>query len=515
MLLIRSSLLLLALLLNAGLLDSKVSDRWEHLKTPDMRCRWLISAFMSDHSVNKIFVSNFEWWYKKLNCTLLHVYTSISVYSDADGSYSGWVGMIQRNEADFAFGLFRPDNLPFEPVKFTPPLASGEISIISRKTAKPSLIRRQITYFLHLDWCLYVYVFTTCFFMFPSIYTFFQLSGDERMQANKFLRKYCYNCFRVLTLLLDQEQFEPLNLANCILALSISIFSLAAVFGILLNTVGADLVVTKQPPAIDSLEDLLDDPQFAHSKPVVLAGFPEYSVLEYSRPGSKERRLFDRMMKDPEHSFVSPEAFAAESFYFSSKISDFLQLLFGDEIALVLVSFFAQFVPICTCFMRDSEELAGLKKFVHQQYIAKETFGGGTLNAIYSHQTHPYIEKAIVHIFRCVNEHGIFDAYMKSLLLYAPEMVKERAEIKYDTGYLKCIEKVAVDQDNFFPINVKQLLSVFEIWAFTSSGLSFVLIAEVVYVRYWLVKKRRWRRARRIACAPAAKPRPSRRVMSA
>ena len=63
-------------------------------------------------------------------------------------------------------------------------------------------------------------------------------------------------------------------------------------------------------------------------------------------------------------------------------------------------------------------------------------------------------------------------------------------QIKYGTGYLKCIEKVPADEENFVPINVKQLQSVFEIWAFTSSGLSIVLIAEVAYVCYWLVKKR-------------------------
>ena len=462
-----------------------------------------------ENPVNKIFATNFMWWHKKLNCTVLISYNSLSSHSDSDGVYSGWVGMIQRDEADLAVALFRPDTLPFEPVKFTPPITSGGISIISRRTLKPSMIRRQITYFLHLDWCVYMYVFITCFFMFPSIYTFFQLSSDDRMQAKKFFKKYCYNCFRVLTLLLDQEQFEPLNLANCILALSISIFSLAAVFGILLNTVGADLVVTKQPPAINSLEDLLNDTDFANFKSVVWAGFPEHSVLEKSLPGSKERRLFDRMMEDPESSFIDLEDFAAESFYYSSKLSDLLQMLFGDEMAFVLSSFFARFLPIAACFMRDSKELEQVKEYVDQLYISKETFGGGTMNLIYSHQTHPYIEKAIIHLSRSIAEYGVLDAYIKNIMPYIPSILRGRAEVKYDTGFFKCIEKVAAEEDNFFPINVKQLQRVFEIWAFTSSGLSFVLIAEVVYARYWLVKKRHLRRSRRIACAPATKAKPA------
>ena len=100
---------------------------------------------------------------------------------------------------------YRIGTLPFEPGKFSPPILSGDISIISQRADKSLVELREITSFLNLDVCVYVYVLTACFFLFPSIYTFFQLSRKERMRADRFLRKYCLNCFRVLTLLLDQE----------------------------------------------------------------------------------------------------------------------------------------------------------------------------------------------------------------------------------------------------------------------------------------------------------------------
>ena len=83
-----------------------------------------------------------------------------------------------------------------------------------------------------------------------------------------------------------------------------SIFSLAAIFGILLNTVGADLIVVKPTPAIDSLEDLVDDPQFAHFKPLLVKNFWGHSTLKVARPGSKGRKLLDRVMSDPNASFA-------------------------------------------------------------------------------------------------------------------------------------------------------------------------------------------------------------------
>lgn len=80
----------------------------------------------------------------------------------------------------------------------------------------------------------------------------------------------------MLTLLVDQEQFSSSSLNGCITALFVSLFHLFAVQGILLNTISADLVGKKEPPVIDSLDDLIA----LFYTPVVIQNFPAFLIFE-------------------------------------------------------------------------------------------------------------------------------------------------------------------------------------------------------------------------------------------
>ena len=171
-----------------------------------------------------------------------------------------------------------------------------------------------------------------------------------------------------------------------------SIFSLAAIFGILLNTVGADLIVVKPTPVIDSLEDLAGDPQFANIKLFLMKDFWEHSALKGARTGTKERKLLDRIMSDANFSFVDSQEWKDEASYSSPKVSKFVDRALGEDTAGILLSWWAKFIPMLACFTREMEDLPKVKEFVQNSHVSKESFGGGTLNSLYSHTINPYME---------------------------------------------------------------------------------------------------------------------------
>ena len=86
------------------------------------------------------------------------------------------------------------------------------------------------------------------------------------------------------------------------------------------------------------------------------------------------------------------------------------------------------------------------------------------------------------YVCRTILEFGLIDGYEKNILPRAPQHLS--LPFKYDLGFLKCVNKVTPDEEKFFPFTLKHLESVIQLWAFASSGLSFVLIAEIVYVRF-------------------------------
>lgn len=473
----------LCILCNLASCHSKISSRWDSLKEGNIRCKMLYpDRFDNDiykREPNTGFVRPFTRWMRKANCTAVaSVYNQIGT-PDKNGTYDGWIGSIQRNEFDIAIGNIRPDSMPLEPVKFSPPLFPSDATIISRRTSRPSTEKHQITSFLKLDICVYTYVLCSCFFIVPIMYTFLQLHRKARLKASTFLTKYFANCYKVLGLLLDQENFNPsTGSARCILIMALSIFALVAVFGILLNTVGADLIVLKEPPTIDSLDDLLDDPMHRSVKPIVSRSLHEYHFVKDSLPGSQLHRLWQRMSEDLNTTTMEFVEGGDASVY--TPVSN--KILNGEAV-FVTTHKFALYVPVITCFARDFPSLNEVGESI---YIAKKLFASGTLNAFYSHQTHPYVEKIFTYVVRTYLEIGLLDGYFQIYMPKVPDASPDKT-IKFDTGFLICMDNFSTKMKSaqtFRPFTTDDLESVIEFWAFLSSGSSTVLILEVIFGRY-------------------------------
>lgn len=471
--------------------STKIISRWAKLKDPNARC-WVLFPKQVTQG-NYVLVDTFlplanslDYWLKKGNCSLKSVDYLVTGSPNATGSYDGYLGMVQRNEYDFVYLAVRPDSLPFEPGKLTPPIISADVTILSRKNETERSEKREVTSFLNLDICVYVYTLVICFFILPIFLLYVHLRG-KLMSTNVTLmyKEYIANCCRVFVLLLDQEQFQHKSLPARILIFSASLFTLFAVFGLLLNTVGADLIVKKSPPTIDSLDDLLN----SRMQPVIIRRLFEYELIKASPSGSKLNKVWNRMNENLNVSlFDFDESNTAQAM---PTVMNLFKKLVSSKVALLLPQSSAIYVHWATCVLKKMNEFADIAKRTH---VASQLFAPGMITGLMADKIHPYPEKVLTYLFRTIHETSIFTSLADQLKPKIFTMTGD-ARFKYDSKVLTCLEKTKFEGgEKFSPFSALDLIRLFEMWAFFCIFSCAILILEVIYHRNFgtLIRRRPW-----------------------
>lgn len=392
--------------------------------------------------------------FKIHNYTFVESSNSDTGYADENGTYDGMVGQIQRNEVDIGWLMMKIDSLPYEPVKFTAPILAGDVTIISRKNSSQP-IQHELTKFLDIDRCNYYYFAITSFFMFTVLYVtaeniplMMKKMRRRKRRLTKRITKFYYNTlWKIIYLIMDQEQFKSKTVTGRVLVLSLCLFVMAAIFGILLSTIGADLVARPRVSVIDSLDDLLKSP----IKPLIVKKFWMYNTLKMSIPGTKINQLHERIMQHPNESIFNIDAdnIVNEFGRVTAKIDE----IYESKYALLLPASITEYVFAAACIISP--------KSVSHLYHAKEPFAPGILAGVYSNEAHPYIGKVWNYIFGTIFEAGLFKGNIQTIKPELPSMLSGGDQsAKYDSKLIRCIEgKVDKDENNFAPFSVKHISS--------------------------------------------------------
>jgi len=107
---------------------------------------------------------------KRFNCTsIVDSIPDDFFFYHPNGSYTGPLGMIQRNEIDTTVYVARPDSLPFEPVDVGAVFSSSDVTInFNKRIAKP--IERELTSFVtEFPGIVYCYLFIALFIFVVSL----------------------------------------------------------------------------------------------------------------------------------------------------------------------------------------------------------------------------------------------------------------------------------------------------------------------------------------------------------
>ena len=154
-------------------ISMKVRERLLKYKSGEARC---IIAMPDErlleqtHETMISLIESFAHAALDLNCTIF--VDKRGFFTKTPGpneTYDGWVGTVHRDEADFSIWLMRPDLLPGEPGKITPPIISGDIVILASLYPAEKL-SYDLTKFLDLDAVVYIFMSCMIFFLVPMIY---------------------------------------------------------------------------------------------------------------------------------------------------------------------------------------------------------------------------------------------------------------------------------------------------------------------------------------------------------
>ena len=386
------STLIIFMICNPIVYGAKVIDRFGGFYRQDLPCKlWVpenVEAFDEIQAASTFKSNVLLGPLKKLNCTIVITKSDEFGYPMDNGSYTGLIGKVQRQETDLMFIAVRPDSLPHEPALIGPMLLKADAAIISGKSKKNRVTREILDFVIDVDPLVYAYfgisviVFSVCYTI--SIVVSKENEGedwDALTVGKDFLKTIWESCAAVL----DEEQFSPFNYSSRILTLFFTLGLFFGIYGIFLNNVGADLIRRNGPPNIDSLEYFANN--ITHTKPVVVKKLYLLNLLKSEPRDSTLGRLWSLMEKEQNETVfdvdfdrlnAGDEEYRMQVF---AKATDLLWEVQNRKKALIMPRSMATNGKRIACTMNPVN--------ISRLYISKESFAEGTLNTLMSHGIHP------------------------------------------------------------------------------------------------------------------------------
>ena len=462
----------------------KVRERLLKHKKGNPRCIIFmykeITAEEFPHDTVYSVIESANYVVRDLNCTTL--VERRGFYSKIPGpneTYDGYVEVIQSNEADFGTFFIRPDLLPGEPGKISPPIVGGDIIIISAKYP-PEMLQYDLTKFLDLPSIIYIYFVLGMFFMIPLIYAYTETKRQHsHPNAIQVARKYMKCCEDVVNLLLDQEQFLPSTVPGQLIALAASLFALFAIRGVILNMVGADLVVISEKSPVDSIDDLLS----SDIMPMVLKNQFEHYLMQASPEGSKQHQLWLKIKDEMPHSvpFIQQEST-------SSTLHSMISQIWSHKAAMVQIEFIGSLLTYLSCVLDFS---ATYGRSAVKMYASKEKVSRGMMTGLMSHQIHPYTENVLRNALTTSFETGLFEG-MTTRMRYVIPLIYPEANVKINSTTLGCIEGEKKEEEIPSALDIKMLKHSLLAWLCLWFLSALSLVVEMCFK--WRENKKRIQR---------------------
>ena len=445
---------------------------------------------------------------KKLNCSIYTTHEKDFGHPLDNGSYTGLIGIIQRQECDMMVIALRPDSLPHNPGLIGPRLLEADAAIISSKSKKNRVTREILELVNDVDPLVYTYllssivVFSICYTTLVVLESSTENKTEDEDAETKdwnpltvakhFLKTIWESCAAVL----DQEHFSPGNYSSRILTLFFTFGLFFGIYGMFLNNVGAGLIRRNGPPNIDSIDYFVNN--ITHTKPVILKRLYLLNILKSEPKDSTLGKLWSLMEKEQNDTVLDVDKDRLESgdemyrMQVLGKATDLLWEVQTRKKALIMPRAIARNFKMVGCTMNAVN--------ISRLYISKESFAAGTLNTLMSHAIHPEIRKIFEYYGRAWNEAALMEGMTRISVLDAGSMIPG-ASATLDYSALQCIEdkpltvmkddpelaaEVVTDDESFQQFSLFHLASLFKLWFFGLFAALVLFILEIFYEYYKL-----------------------------
>jgi hypothetical protein len=483
---------------------SRIIDRFGGFYRKDMNCKVLMCwDFKNTEKVPKKMLFITESIHR-FNCTTVDS-PDKEIYDvghpSSNGSYDGVLGVIQRQEADVAPILVRPDGLPFEPGFIGPVAMEADVVIISRKKYGEQVTREILAFLRDFDQNVYLYFMIVIVYFCVIYTTFSQIHYSQSPDAEKnvaieiqIAKDFFDNIGNSRNMLMGQENFSPKSDIQRILVLFFAIALLFSVQGIFLNKLGADLVAKTSPYNIDSIDYFVKN--ITHMKPIVIKKLYLLQVLKNSQKTEKLGKLWTLMEREEDETILDVDYRGYDQIDIptqQTRLFKILQEIEDSKKALFLPRQMTELALAVGCTIKPDN--------VSRLHLGKESFAKGILTSIVSHGIDPRLRNIWDYFLRTVTETGLGIGEAIYMRRELPDLMPPGVDIKYDRDALDCMNgnpissfknsphvelaqeyiSQSVLEESFIPFNVIHMESCFLFFYIGILASAILCLFELVY----------------------------------
>lgn len=449
----------------------RIIDRYPSSRLPRCRCRIAFPDTMQYGSIKGQISTLFEKQGKQLsamNCTLVSTdFLNSGLSMDANGSYDGMAGMIQRDEIDVTPYLYRSDFFVNPPGLQQPTGVPADVDIIMKKnksvTVSPGLIEVWSSEF---DLITVQFIFISIF-MFITVLSF---TSSPSFEVTVIINSMWRNFQKSVLAIMDQENFEAEDAASRISVLFFNLFLLFAVHGILFGVIGAEMVFDVDHPIYESLGEFSNE---SWVQPTVIHNLWLLPVLEKTEPGSSLWPLKEAVFAHPETNLLKFEI--KDQYALAAAATKLFDDVHAGTRALIVPRFIAENTRdiLCTLFPERMKEFSQ----------SKNAFAEGILVTLMSYKIHPLLRKFIGYLTLTSLETGLSKGTFRMihLRIYEGNTI-DKSDTAWQLKKNKCLEGFLHEKMEPAAFGIPLFAPIFWQLAIALVGALIVLITEIICV---------------------------------
>ncbi|KAI1309105.1 hypothetical protein HDE_00333 [Halotydeus destructor] len=241
-----------------------------------------------------------------LNCSEIVIDKYEMGIRDSEGNYSGFLGMIQRQEVDFAPAQSRLDCLGDSSLRVLAVSGSAEVRIFSKKVIH---VNKTAGHFEPMLETLSLVDHWSFFSLLASVLAVAMVislansltAAKKKAQPELRVNYYFQTLWSSFELLVNQGKSSYVSAVPRLLWLSLTLGLFVIVSGIFLNTLSTEQVAQREPDQIDTMDDLLH--KFRWQKPTIMSHLFTNSLRYLTKNGSQEHELFEMIKSDKDNTY--------------------------------------------------------------------------------------------------------------------------------------------------------------------------------------------------------------------
>lgn len=321
-----------------------------------------------------------------------------------NGSYDGFIGMIQRNEYDMVIFGMRLDLLRNDPGIIGPAIGPAD-AIIGVGKYHDDVIKANIFAMMdNFDHETIAFIFIS-FYIFCFVLFFVEsvLENPEHLFTRRLsvikLFKNVLNTFcKLMANFLGYESFDSWSVTARLLMITALFFNILISSGFFKNLVKSDMSVVRPAKQINSIEELLRDKEFKNVQPIYVKQLYMPELL-----ASSEEKIFQELR----NKIAMNKSFSELDFDFENDPFQTMKMLFAytkhiedHEAAILLPGLGIEVMHKFLCSFHP-EKLVNVT-------LAKKRFAEGIFVHLFSKKINPRIRKFLHYQLETITEMAIY-----------------------------------------------------------------------------------------------------------